>query len=47
MNFAFHVIRESGMYLFSSNILSECRDFAKAHTRVRVVDMFGQVWCSN
>lgn len=47
MNFAFHVIQTSGMYLFSSNILSECRDFAKAHTQVRIVDMFGQVWGSS
>ena len=48
MNFAFYVIfRESGMFLFASNILSECLDFAQSHKRVEIVDTFGQVWGAN
>ncbi len=48
MDFTFYVVfRESGMFLFASSVLSECLDFAKTHTRVEVVDTFGQVWGAN
>ena len=48
MDCAFYVVfRESGMFLFASNILSECLDFAERHNRVEIVDMYGQVWGSN
>jgi hypothetical protein len=48
MNFAFYVVfRESGMFLYASNVLSECLDFAKSHARVEIVDTFGQVWGMN
>ena len=35
------------MLLFASSVLSGCLDFAKAHTRVEVVDVVGQVWGAN
>lgn len=45
MDYAFFVVdRESGMFLFGSNVLSECIDMAQRHARVEVVDMFGQIW---
>lgn len=48
MNFAFYVVfRESRMFLYASNVLSECLDFAKSHAQVEVVDAFGQVWGVN
>ena len=48
MNFAFYVVfRESGAFLFASNILSECLDFTKTHARVEIVDTYGQVWRAN
>lgn len=48
MNYAFYVIfRESGVFLFASNVLSECLDFARKHSRVEIVDTFGQVWGAN
>lgn len=48
MNFAFYVIfRESRMFLYASNVLSECLDFAKSHAQVEIVDAFGQVWGVN
>ena len=48
MTYAFYVIlRESGVFLYASNVLSECLDFAKLHTRVEIVDTFGQVWGAN
>ena len=48
MNYAFYVVlRESGMFLYASNVLSECLDFAKSQKRVEIVDTFGQVWGAN
>ena len=48
MNYAFYVVvRERGMFLYASNILSECVDYAKSHARVEIVDTFGQVWGVN
>jgi hypothetical protein len=48
MDYAFFVVdRESGMFLFGSNVLSECIDMAQRHVRVEVVDMFGQIWGAN
>ena len=48
MDYAFIVIsREDGMFLFGSNILSDCLEVALAHRAVEIVDMFGQVWGAN
>lgn len=45
MDFAFFVVRrDSGMFVFGSNTLSECIDVAQQHHAVEIVDMFGQVW---
>ena len=48
MNFVFYVVlRDSRMFLYASNVLSECLDFAKSHAQVEIVDAFGQVWGVN
>lgn len=45
MDFAFFVIcRDTGMFVFGSNTLSECIDIAQQHRQVEIVDMFGSVW---
>lgn len=48
MDYAFFVVyRDNGMFLFGSNLLSDCIDILQRHAKVEVVDMFGQVWRAN
>lgn len=45
MDYAFFVVRrDNGMFVFGSNLLSDCIEEARRHGQVEIVDMFGQVW---